>query len=399
MAASTGLFLLILAVVGHRLFGPGTRRGDLRFATLFAMGAVAYGSVVLAYVLIRVRPGWLAGAALVAAFYLGVELLAAPRWVGLLQLEHYMLVRSPDHRPRGERPGWNSDGLRQELEPEAYRADGINLLFLGDSFTMGSTLEDPLRDAFPHVVGRQLQERVQGQTIRVANLGWSSSSPLLSLRRLRDIGAKYEPDLVVLCVDMTDPHDDIKWANLIERRGICALYETFPLTAKAISSWFPGFFWWLYDRSVGGTLPYHRFFATERPLDESRPFLEPMAANIDHIAEEARSLGAEFVVFVLPRWFQYDERECPEDWEMDEPRGRHTVMGPHSAVIFTWFEELAAGRDFEVHSLLDDFRETDVFPTCLDADPHWNPDGHAVAARGITERLLPLVERLAAGRR
>jgi lysophospholipase L1-like esterase len=397
VAASTGLVALLLVALAHRLLGPGTLASRLRFATLFSLATVAYASVVLAYVLIRVRPGWLAGIGLVAVFYLGVELLAAPNMAGRLRLEQYVMARNPDHRPLGGRPGWNSDGLRQALEPDAYREEGVNVLFLGDSFTQGSKLEDPLRDAFPHVVGRELQSAFPEQTIRVANFGWTSSSPLLSLRRLRDIGEKYEPDLVVLCVDMTDPHDDIKWANLIERRGICALYQTLPITAKVLSSTAPGLFWWLYDRSVGGNLPYHRFFATEQPLSDSRPFLEPIAANIDLIADEARRLGAEFTVFVLPRWFQYDERECPEDWEMDEPRGHHTVLGPYSTVIFDWFAELGASRGYEVFSLLEDFQETDVFPTCLVDDPHWNPDGHRVAADGITARLLPQVRGLTGG--
>ena len=393
-AAITGLVLLALYAAGHRFLGPGTRVGDLRFATRFAMASVVYAGTVLAYVLVRVRPGWLLGSALALGFYLGVELLAAPRFFGPLRLEHYMLVRDPDHRPRGSRPGWNSDGLRQELEPEAYRADGLNILFLGDSFTQGSKLDDPLCDAFPHVVQRELQARFPGTPIRVANFGWSSSSPLLSLRRLRDIGAKYEPDLVVLCVDMTDPHDDIKWANMIERRGLCALYETFPITIQALNRWAPGLLWWIYDASVGGSLPYHRFFATEQPLDESRPFLEPMAMNIDLLAEESRRLGAELIVFVLPRWFQYDGRECPSDWEMRDPRSRHTVLGPHGT--FRWFEELGAERGLEVHSLLEDFRTSGVFPTCLEDDPHWNPDGHRIAARGIAERIFPQVARLAA---
>jgi len=395
--AGAGSALLLLVFLGHRLLGSGTRGAELRFASLFSAAAAVFAATLLTYVLVRVRPGWLAGAALVILFYLGLERLVAPHWYWQLQLEQYMLVRDPDHRPRGGRPGWNSDGLRQDLEPEDYREEDVNILFLGDSFTMGSELEDPLRDAFPHVVGRELDARFPGRTVRVANLGWSSSSPLLSLRRLRDIGAKYRPDLVVLCVDMTDPHDDIKWANLLERRGICALYEPFPLASKVLSTALPGVFWWVYERSVGGNLPYHRFFATEQPLAESRPFLEPIAANIELIREEARRLGAELVVFVLPRWFQYDERECPEDWEMADPRSRHTVLGPHSTEIFGWFEELAEQRGIEVHSLLEDFRTTEVFPTCLVDDPHWNPDGHAVAARGIVARLLPRVARLAAG--
>ena len=145
---------------------------------------------------------------------------------------------------------------------------------------------------------------------------------------------------------------------------------------------------------MGGNLPGHRFFATEWPPEVARPYLEPMVRNLDALDEHVRRAGAELVVLVLPRWFQYDERECPHDWEMRVDHSRHTVLGPHATVLFDFLAELDGRRPYPILSLLEDFRATDVFPTTYEFDPHWTPAGHRVAADGVTRRLHPFVERL-----
>lgn len=333
------------------------------------------------------RSRWAVLAALVG-LYVFAEAWLAPRLARPLRLDHYTGVQDPDHLPipsPGE-PGWNSDRLRQVREPEAYREEDFNVIFLGDSFTAGHLLARPHVDAFPQVVERLLTRDGSGPEIRIANFGWPSSSPLLSGRRLASIGAKYHPDLVVLCVDMTDPHDDIKWLNLIERRGICAWYDRIPLAIKAFRIYLPRTFRRIYDESTGGNLPQHRYFHTEQPLEESLPFLRDIEANIASLEQEARGLGASFAVVVLPRWFQTSERECPNDWEMERPESRHTVQGPYSLEIFRHFDEWRERASFPILSLLDDFREADRFPLCFDGDPHWNEAGHHVAAEGIVRQ-------------
>jgi hypothetical protein len=43
--------------------------------------------------------------------------------------------------------------------------------------------------------------------------------------------------------------------------------------------------------------------------------------------------------------------------------------------------------DYPIYSILRDFQETDLFPTCFENDPHWNPNGTSVAAVAIARRL------------
>ena len=81
-----------------------------------------------------------------AIVWLGLEFGAAPllhRRFALFERAYF--AEDVDHRlPPGdpERPT-NSDGIRDRREAEAFREEGTNLVFLGDSFTYGQGLTVP----------------------------------------------------------------------------------------------------------------------------------------------------------------------------------------------------------------------------------------------------------------
>jgi hypothetical protein len=91
------------------------------------------------------------------------------------------------------------------------------------------------------------------------------------------------------------------------------------------------------------------------------------------------------MLVVLPRSFQYSDREAPKDWN----RNQYQILGPHALEPFRFFEELQTEVPFSVHSLLPAFQNTDVFPTCFEADSHWNDSGTTVAAEAIADALIP----------
>lgn len=114
------------------------------------------------------------------------------------------LVRTPDHRLSANTTETNADGIRSEKEAEEFKEDNLNIIFLGDSFVYGLRQYPEL--AFPQQYERLARSRHPTCKINVANFGWISSSPYLSLRLLKDIGRKYAPDIVFLGIDMTDFH-------------------------------------------------------------------------------------------------------------------------------------------------------------------------------------------------
>ena len=139
------------------------------------------------------------------------------------------IVDDVDHRLQPNRKQKiNSDGIRSAVEAEHFQENHHNIVFLGDSFVFGWKL--PIEDTVPALLQKKARESMPDRQVNVANFGWASSSPLLSYRLLRDIGHKYKPDVVILAVDMTDFHDDIKYARLLERRGIYPLLDYTPAT-------------------------------------------------------------------------------------------------------------------------------------------------------------------------
>jgi hypothetical protein len=165
-----------------------------------------------------------------------------------------------------------------------------------------------------------------------------------------------------------------------------ALYDKLPVTLKLFRDACPTTFAGVLSSSLGG-MPESRFFASEQPLDATRKWLDVSAGYIREIDEWCRASGARFVLVVLPRSYQYDGRESPHSFE----RGEYTTLGPYSLEPFRWFDELRAKEKFPIVSLLPDFQAKTAYPTCFDADPHWNATGHDVAARALVRELEPFV--------
>jgi len=336
----------------------------------------------------RILP-WLGSLGVTLVLYLAVERWAAPHLQGPIEpLREFYFVRDVDHRMPPNDPGvpTNEDGIRSSRPARAFAAPGRNVVILGDSFLYGYKL--PFEQSVPFLVERRLQERFPETPVRVANFAWTSSSPLLALRLLRDIGAKYRPELIVQCVDMTDFHDDIKYAAMLRRQGIYRYYDRVPLALTALKTVSPGAFRRLHSWSLGGALPAKVFFASRAPLAETRPQLAPLVENLRALDRWAKAHGARFAVVVVPRNYQYSARESPRSWE----RKAYEPLGPYALEPFRFFSELSAEGTlgFPVYSLLPAFQQTKVFPTCFVDDPHWNPEGARVAA----EALAPMLEEL-----
>ncbi|MCH9650949.1 MAG: hypothetical protein K0U98_22185 [Deltaproteobacteria bacterium] len=322
-------------------------------------------------------------------FYLALELLAAPFLITHLDLYNYFFVLDVDHRLPASHAGigTNRDSFRNSREREDFLPEDFNILFLGDSFTFG--LGVTREEAFPAKVELRLRETSPQRQARAVNLGWTSASPLLALRAVEELGEAYSPDFLVYCLDMTDFHDDIKYRNMIEKRGIYWFYDKVPLTLKLLEDTAKPLFEALYYRS-NSNLPRERFFMSEAPLEETRAYLETALEHVRQLAAWARQRDLGFALVVLPRSYQYSARECPENREMEY----YSVLGPYSLEPFRYFDSIAPGEPYPVLSLLETFRSTEVFPTCFRDDPHWNVAGHQIAADAIANFLAPRIESL-----
>lgn len=293
-------------------------------------------------------------------------------------------VENVDHRmkPRS-RADINSDGIRSIVEANIFNKEDLNIIFLGDSFIYGAKLSH--NKSIPYMFETKARTLHPEQQINVANFGWLSSSPILSLRLLKDIGKKYNPDVVILAIDMTDFHDDIKYFRLLERRGIYRAIDFIPVTILTLRRAIARMRLDSLHQVIFG-FPRRRFFITDKPLSETRPYLSYIQGNIEKINEYSKKeLGAKFILLVFPRSYQYSEKESPNNWEKSE----YQLLGPYAHEPFKYFEQLKDENvDYPIYSLLADFQDSTTFPTNFDDDPHWNETGNRIAVEAIYKYCL-----------
>ncbi|MEM7116352.1 MAG: hypothetical protein AAF614_28210 [Chloroflexota bacterium] len=104
------------------------------------------------------------------------------------------------------RQGWVEAYDIAEAKPNnVYR-----IFYLGDSFVEGTA---PMSQSMPSLVEQQLNEqsKADGLTFEVINTGTASYSPLIYFVLTQHLIKSYEPDLIVVNVDMTDNFDEVKY--------------------------------------------------------------------------------------------------------------------------------------------------------------------------------------------
>lgn len=309
---------------------------------------------------------------------------------------------SVDHRLAPDGGEINSHGARFHGEPAELATDEFVILFMGDSFTFGFNL--PYPDAYPYQLEKLARQMGCDPTVRVVNMGWTSSSPLLALRLLHEVGWEYRPDLVVYSLDMTDFHDDLRYERAL-REGEDFELDTGSMLERLIATELP----WARGlmppvsavaRELRRTQqrdrdrrfaeldfpgPRDRYFITEHPLEMTRAAIElGVMKNLgEWHAFASETLGAETALILYPRAYQYSSRESLDNWEAPH----HTRLGPHAREPFRYFAEVAGELPYPVIDVVSDFEAAEEFPLYFRKDPHWTRLGAAVAARSVFREL------------
>jgi lysophospholipase L1-like esterase len=110
---------------------------------------------------------------------------------------------------------YNSQGWLERYDVSRRKPPNIyRIFYLGDSFTEGTCA---MEASVPSLVEAQINERISetGWRVEVVNTGTSSYSPTLFYLLFRHELLRYEPDLIVVNVDMTDAFDDWKYAQAL----------------------------------------------------------------------------------------------------------------------------------------------------------------------------------------
>lgn len=317
--------------------------------------------------------------------------IAAMEWAGRAIIKHRVgrtFNTDVDHRLKpNAAEGVNSDNIRCCVEASDFSDDTFNIILLGDSFVFGLYLNE--NETVPAHLERLYGERRTGQRVRVLNFGWPSSSPGPCYRLLVDIGAKYKPDLVIDCLDLTDFFNDFESQS--KRRywnfsPTVHLFRSIGLETTLVNlrnAWRPRT-WFGGGQLEGLPVPNNWQFVANQPLAHSLPYMRAAEENLRKINDHCRDvLKVPFVTIMIPRNFQYSDRECPDD----PNRVYYTPLGPYVREPEKWFTALKTRVDFPCESLLTWFEESPVFPKCFPKDPHWVSAGCQVAAEGIARFL------------
>lgn len=211
----------------------------------------------------------------------------------------------------------NSRGLR---EPEsvgyAKAADTKRVLVVGDSFTLGYTVDRP--DTIPGLLGARLA--AEGRKVEVLNGGTEGYSTDQEVLWLAREGAKYAPDVVVLQMY----ENDIFWNG--QDSYLRYPKPKFPPDADGVPGTLaplpdPGLEpWWIRSTALGNLLsktfspPSIPLLPGPRPLpaewgprlEDDGPGWPETEAALRSFATVARDIGAEPVVLVIPDKAQID---------------------------------------------------------------------------------------------
>lgn len=309
----------------------------------------------------------------------------------------------------------NEDGFRTGYSRETFLAKEHRVLLLGDSyvFGLGVAEADSLAPRLEEELRKVLAERGEAGEVAVLNTGVISYSPLLERAVFRHLASAYEPTTTLLFLDVNDIGDDYQYArenvsadpdeprwavpDQPRRRGLCeasALCKAsrplhskvllpFATLAKLRGAAAEDYDYYRFEVTVGGRVEKDRFFVLRHPLELTRPYFEATLSHVEALAGDVEAAGSSFQLVVMPRYFHWNDAECPRNWE----GFRYKVDEPFENEYLRFFDEAATREPFPIWGLVAEFRAWRGGPLVFEQDPHWNEAGHLLAARAVAARL------------
>lgn len=292
----------------------------------------------------------------------------------------------------------NADGFRVGAAGEEHPKDAApgtrRVMLLGPSFAFGWGVDFP--QTFLERLGREL-EAAQGQdapVLELINAGVPALGPVQQLAWFRAKGREWRPDLVLQMVyGSPEVSADYSGSLRVTDRGYLVPRDAGwrQRAAAALKRSAIVFHAWSAVTRIAPGAPAagvqgagRKLDTHEEPFDPDEPAARAADAFYDDFTAAVREAGAEPLVVFLPLAY----RVHPED----APRWRHRgVTDPEAGAAHDRaFTEHLAARGIPIVDLTDALRAAAAAGERLyyRVDIHWTPEGHAVAAHAVAERLL-----------
>lgn len=305
-------------------------------------------------------------------------------------------------------------GMRIARDDDPQRSAGGGLLVLGDSFAEGAGVE--YEQSLAYLAGRELR-------MRVFNGAVASYSPLIHYVWAKRNVDEMRPDIVLLLLDISDVQDDFLYESLavLDRSGDPVAVDADPvcwdrpscaaLDTEADAQWLsPLVRAWIRDSCRACTVVKQAIDRLGAPpdalvypedqcslrLDRLAPIREscPPAGWsrtlhwVDRIHELLRARGVPLVLVTWP----WPQQVAGDEWDLGRSRYLFEPGAVYREDRFDAFvAAFSAHRRLPHLSLYRAFREAKARQPTVRLyyrdDPHFTPEGHAIAARAIVGGL------------
>jgi hypothetical protein len=303
----------------------------------------------------------------------------------------------------------NSHGWRDVEHSYDKPEDVYRIVLLGDSFMEACQVK--LEDSMAHQL-EQLAHQSGYQEVEVINLGVSGYGTYQEYLAFIEEGIKYDPDLVLLAFYAdNDVHNNSYaishafWGDndphffsrpyLVVKNG--DWQEVKPDYERACAEAYNKPIW--QETALYGV---YRVYVIERSLDNlaetggvrgvyfchpTREYEEAWEAtgeSFSRLNQAVVQAGARLIVFTVPANFEVEphkmqivlkQAENPEQLCLEEDIANKRI------------KQMLDDLQIPVIDLMQPFREADV-PLFYDLDPHWNVEGHRLAAEVVFETLV-----------
>lgn len=297
-----------------------------------------------------------------------------PEWAGLPELPGpVQLARS---NARGIHKGVyyesNSAGFRGREYTVEKPAGVFRIVLLGDSFTMGAGVLQ--EDTYAARLERALNERHKGRRYEVLNLGVSGLAADVIVERMKDLGLRYNPDMIVYGFTINDIEGP--WYEKVERqsqsRYVRAVQQPSRSPFYLVRMLKPR---WESLRDLIAPPPdsyihelHHNYFENARTWDE-------LLRHLHELGRIGEKLDVCTVLFIHTQLFYLH-------WF-------HPFLPYYDAVA-----EAALARGFYVKQSFPDFKGREASTLWVSPyDSHPNAEGHAILAKSLLDGLEALPDK------